>query len=50
VVELIESYLKNHVRPNLRRALQMEARFAANVAPLIGTVARSDLHDGICIV
>ena len=44
VAGLIESYLKNHARPNLRSAKQMEARFAANVTPLIGAVALADLH------
>ncbi len=33
VAGLINSYLKNHARTNLRGAKQMEARFAANVTP-----------------
>lgn len=41
---LIDSYLKNHARPNLRSAKQMEGRFAANVTPRIGSIALSDLH------
>ena len=41
---LIDSYLKNYVRPNLRSAKAMEARFAANVTPFIGNVALADLH------
>ena len=41
---LINSYLKNHARPNLRSAKQMEARFAANVTPFIGAIALADLH------
>ena len=40
VAELIETYLAQHVRPDLRSAKQVEDRFAANVIPIIGGMKR----------
>jgi integrase len=44
VTDLIEAYLAKHVRPNLRRADQVERRLRKNVIPLIGGVKLADLH------
>jgi integrase len=41
---LVESYLEKHARPNLRSAAKMEARFDANVTPIIGAIKIAELH------
>jgi integrase len=44
IAELIEAYLANHVRRNLRSAKLIEERFNKDVLPVIGTMKVSDLH------
>ena len=44
VAGLVESFLENHARPNLRSASEVERRLRKNVLPLIGDVQLPELH------
>jgi integrase len=44
VAMLVEKYLANHVRINLRRPVATERRIAKNIVPVIGNVRLADLH------
>jgi len=44
VAMLTETYLEQHVRPNLRTAKNVEQRFKKNITPIIGAVRLADLH------
>jgi integrase len=44
VAGLIESYLSNYVRPNLRSAKAIELRINKNILPILGTMKVTDLH------
>jgi hypothetical protein len=44
VADLIESYLSNYARPNLRSAKALELLIIKNILPIIGTMKVADLH------
>jgi integrase len=44
VRDLFESYLADHVRVNLRTAVETERRVRRNILPVIGTMALAELH------
>jgi integrase len=44
VAMLVEKYLANHVRINLRRPVATERRIAKNIVPVVGNVRLADLH------
>ena len=44
VAGLVESFLENHARPNLRSAAEVDRRLRKNVLPLIGDRLLSELH------
>jgi integrase len=44
VADLVESFLANHVRVNLRTAPAIERRLRKNIIPAIGTVKLAELH------
>jgi integrase len=48
VAMLIDSYLAQHVRPNLRSHAEVERRLRRNVEPLIGGLKLSELHRRDC--
>jgi integrase len=44
VADLVEVYLSNYVRPNLRSARHVELNLKRNILPVLGPMKLSDLH------
>jgi len=44
VAEMIENYLANYARPNLRSAKSLELRINKNILPILGAMKLSELH------
>jgi len=44
ISDLVESFLTNHVKINLRTAPEVERRLRKNILPVIGSLPLADLH------